>query len=186
MVFHLGRFCPPGDTWRHLETAVLVIKVREGCAAGMNGQRPVLLRNNAQNSPRDREEPSPQCHQCWGRDTLIWTVFFILFLKTLKVPFHLFVCFWLLWVFVAARAFSSYGSRASHCGGFYLLRSMGQASGLQELRHMWLAASRRVESSRTRDWTVSPTLAGGCLSTGPPGKSWTVSFHVNFALIPSI
>ena len=62
-----------------------------------------------------------------------------------------FICFWLLWVFVAARAFSSYGSRASHCGGFYLLRSMGQVRVLQELQCMWLAAPRHVESSRTRD-----------------------------------
>ena len=81
-----------------------------------------------------------------------------LFLKRLNVPFHLFVCFWLLWIFVVAWAFSSYSSRSSHCGGFYLLRSMGQVSGLQELRRMWLAALRHVESSRTRDQISVPCI----------------------------
>ena len=36
---------------------------------------------------------------------------------------------------------------------------------------MGLVAQRHVESSRTRDQTVSPALAGGFLTGGPPGKS---------------
>ena len=40
---------------------------------------------------------------------------------------------------------------------------------------MGLVAQRHVESSRTRDQTVSPALAGGFLTTRPPGKSSYVS-----------
>ena len=34
-----------------------------------------------------------------------------------------FFFFWLRWVFAAARAFSSCGERASHCGGFSCCRA---------------------------------------------------------------
>ena len=36
---------------------------------------------------------------------------------------------------------------------------------------MGLVAPRHVGSSQTRDWTVSPALEGGFLTTAPPGKS---------------
>ena len=43
---------------------------------------------------------------------------------------------------------------------------------------MCLVALRHVESSQTRDWTVSPVLAGRFLSTVPPGKSWQLFFVI--------
>ena len=47
-----------------------------------------------------------------------------------------------------------------------------QAHGLQSLWHMGCVAPRHVASSRTRDSKpMSPALAGGFLTTGPPGKS---------------
>ena len=50
-----------------------------------------------------------------------------LIILTFKKKFILFIYFWLRWVFVAARAFSSCGEGAtlhcgaqtSHCGGFF-------------------------------------------------------------------
>ena len=43
---------------------------------------------------------------------------------------------------------------------------------------MCLVALRHVESSQTRDWTMSPVLAGRFLSTVPPGKSWQLFFVI--------
>ena len=69
----------------------------------------------------------------------------------------------------AERGLSSWGSQA--------LRHRLGSRGFQTLRHRlssrgsWsLAALRHVGSSRTRDRTMSPALAGGFFSTEPPGK----------------
>ena len=81
----------------------------------------------------------------------------------------LFIYFWLHYCFLCAFSsfsewglLSSCGSQASHCGGF-------------SYRRAWaLIASQHVGSSCTRDQTVyrGPTaLAGGFLTTEPPGKS---------------
>ena len=81
------------------------------------------------------------------------------------------------------RAFSSYSkwrllsscsAQVSHCGGFSCCRAraLGHAgfSGCdtwaQFLRGMWNHPGPAVE-------TISPAVAGGFLTTGPPGKSWT-------------
>ena len=50
----------------------------------------------------------------------------------------------------------------SHCCGFFC--------GAQALRHPGLVVPQYVGSSMTRDQTMSPALAGGFLTTGPPGK----------------
>ena len=48
---------------------------------------------------------------------------------------YLFIYFWLCWVFVAARVFSSCGARASHCSEFSCCRAPGsRAHGLQQLQ----------------------------------------------------
>ena len=57
----------------------------------------------------------------------------------------------------AERGLSSWGSQALR----HRLSSRGSWS---------LAAPRHVGSSRTRDRTMSPALAGGFFSTEPPGK----------------
>ena len=60
-----------------------------------------------------------------------------------------------------AGLISSCGVQTSHCSGF-------SCWGLQSLG---LVAPWQVESSQTRDATVSPALAGGFLITEPPQKS---------------
>ena len=105
--------------------------------------------------------------------------------------------FWLCWVFVAVRGLSLVvvrgllsvvaslveehrlqalvleqlrhsGSRAHRLQQLQLAGSRAQA---QELWRTGLVASRHVESSQTRARTRVPALAGGFLTTVPPGKS---------------
>ena len=98
---------------------------------------------------------------------------------------YLFI-YWLHWVFVAVRGLSlvaaselsSYGARASHCGGFPCCRiwflgcmSFSHCSSwAQQLWHIGLVAPWYVESSQTRDWTCVPCIGRQTLP-GPPGKS---------------
>ena len=52
--------------------------------------------------------------------------------------------------------------------------SLQLGSGAHRLQEPWCAgfvALRHVESSGTRGQTHDPALAGGFLTTGPPGKS---------------
>ena len=52
-----------------------------------------------------------------------------------------------------------------------LLCSMGSRRGLQKLQHVGSKLPHGTEeSSQIRYWTLSPTLAGRLLTTGPPGK----------------
>ena len=118
--------------------------------------------------------------------------------------FILFIyCFWLHWVSVAARgAFSSCGERglliavASHCGGFSCCgaRALGMqtsvvvACGLSSCGSQ--ALERRLSSCGARAqllrgmWDLprpglepmTPALAGGFLTTEPPGKPCTIVF----------
>ena len=48
---------------------------------------------------------------------------------------------------------------------------------------MGLVVPRHVGSSRTRARTVSPALAGGFLTTAPPGKSVTGVSNCKFSLL---
>ena len=94
---------------------------------------------------------------------------------------YLFLNFWLLWVLVAAHGLSlvaaSRGYSSLWCAGFslqwlLLLRNMGSrqvgfsSCGLQAqlLYSMWDLPGPAIEP-------VSPALAGGFMTTGPPGKS---------------
>ena len=107
---------------------------------------------------------------------------------------------WLRWVFVAARRLSlvvgSRGYSSLRCTGFslwwlLLLRSTGSRhvgfsscgtraqqlwltgsrAQAQQLWHTGLVALWHEGSSWTRAQIVSPALAGGFLTTAPPGKS---------------
>ena len=49
--------------------------------------------------------------------------------------------------------------------------------GLEELRHVGSVSPRHVDLSRPGVEPVSPALASGFLSTGPPGKSPNFSFE---------
>ena len=83
------------------------------------------------------------------------------------------------------QAFSSCGSGScSLAVGFslqwlLLFRSTAsKACGPQQLWGMGLAALRRVGSSWTGIDPMSPALAGGLLTTGPPGEPSSVAFSL--------
>ena len=79
---------------------------------------------------------------------------------------------------------------ASHYGGFSCCRARTsvaaahrlQACRLQLLWHVGLVAPWLAESCQTRD-PVSPALAGGFFTTGPPGKSQSFFFFFNWCVI---
>ena len=106
--------------------------------------------------------------------------------------FILFIYFWLRWVFVAARGLSldavSGGYSSLRCVGFLLrwlllLRSTGSrhagfsSCGTRSLE-CWLSScgtrAQLLRSMWDLSWPglepVSPALAGGFLTTAPPGK----------------
>ena len=86
--------------------------------------------------------------------------------------------FWLHWVFIAAcRLFSSCGERrllsgysapASHCSNF---SSCGSRASVVAVHGFSCSAACRILVPRPGIKPVSPALAGGFLTTGPPGKS---------------
>ena len=96
--------------------------------------------------------------------------------------------FLLCWVFAVWGFFCLWWAEATlqlQCLGF----SLQWLHGLQQLQFpgsraqallwpMGLGAWQQVGSSWTRDWTRSPTLAGGLLPTEPPGKSHPIGFPV--------
>ena len=105
---------------------------------------------------------------------------------------YLFIYFWLSWVFVAVHGLSlvaaSWGYSWLRCMGFslqwlLLLRGMGSRCGGFSSCGSW-ALERRLSSCGSRAqllhgmWDlprpgiepVSPALAGGFLTTAPPGK----------------
>ena len=124
-------------------------------------------------------------------------VFLFIYLFT-----YLCIYFWLRWVFVAARGLSlvvaSRGYSSLRCTGFslrwlLLLRSMGsRRAGFSscDTWAQWHAGSRAqaqcgVQALLLRGmWDlpgpglepVSPALAGGFLTTAPPGKSCRLVF----------
>ena len=80
----------------------------------------------------------------------------------------------------SALAFSSCGEQgllssedvaAPQCRGFSCCRAQGLGTGAQQLWHMGLVALLHVESSGPGIKPVFPALAGGFLTTGPPGKA---------------
>ena len=95
----------------------------------------------------------------------------------------LFIYFWLCWVFIfCARAFSSCGERGllfiAVRGPLTIVASLvverrlsSCGSRAQLLRGMWDLPRPRLEP-------VSPALAGGFLTTAPPGKpQWLLFLH---------
>ena len=127
------------------------------------------------------------------RLVLDYLVEFILFIYLF---INLLIYFWLHWVFVAPCGLSlvavsgGYSSWASHCGGFSCCRAQAlgvQASvvvarglsscGSRALEHRLSSCGSRAQPLRGM-WDlprpglkpVSPALAGGFLTTVPPGK----------------
>ena len=112
-----------------------------------------------------------QCHQyivhkCSNFSISLPNTFFA-FLKNCVMYF------WLCWVFIAvcgsapvvvSGGRSSYGVWASCCRGF---SCTGWA---QQLGHTGLVALQHVESSQTRDRTVSPVLVGEFSTIGHQGS----------------
>ena len=89
---------------------------------------------------------------------------------------------------VASRGYSSLQGAGFSLRWFLTLLSTGSRSmrGLQHLRHaglrawapLWhtgLVAPQCVGSPQTRTNLVPPSLTGECLTTGPPGKSYTAT-----------
>ena len=129
------------------------------------------------------------------------------FKKFIYLFIYLFIYFWLHWVFIAARGLSLVAASgatlrcsawASHCGGFSCCRawalgswtSVAVACGLSSCGS-W-ALERRLSSCGAQAQLVcgmcdlprpglepvSPALAGGFLTTAPPGKPNVVEFFV--------
>ena len=102
--------------------------------------------------------------------------------------------FWLSWVFTATRGLSLVGvSRRSsllRCTGFSLwwlfLQHTGPKCGVGHCGALGLVASQGMESSQTRDQLMCHALAGGFLTTGPPGKSSIIILDVASGFIVCI
>ena len=107
----------------------------------------------------------------------------MLFPDILKNKFILFISFWLHWVFVAACGLSlvvaSGGCSSLWCAGFtsggsraleLRLSSCGMRALL--LHGMWDLPGPGLEP-------MSPALAGGFLTTAPPGKPYFLIFKQN-------
>ena len=100
--------------------------------------------------------------------------------------FQVFVAMWAFSICVEQGLLSSCGAWASHCGGFSCCRAPALGCmdfsnhGTQALllRGMWNLPGLGMEP-------VSPALAGGFLSTGPPGKSRLYSFLITKRLLPT-
>ena len=155
------------------------------------------LRLSAALESRKRQERSWSPTGFRGRGVLPtpWFCFFVV------------VVFWLCWVFIAACRFSlivaTEGYSLLRCAGFslqwlLLLRSTGSrrwasvvvAHGLSSCGLQ--ALERRLSSCGTWAWLLhgmwdlpgpgiepmSPALAGGFLTTGPPGKSQHLDFRL--------
>ena len=81
--------------------------------------------------------------------------------------------FWLRWVFIAVCGFAPVvvsRDRSRYCV-WACCRGFSCTGWAQQLWRTGLVAPQHVESSQTRDPTVSPVLVGESSSIGPPGKS---------------
>ena len=133
---------------------------------------------------QDSERNAVQAHIC------LETIFVFLFCR---MDFFFFFFFWLHWVFAAARGVSlvaaSGGYSSLRCAVFslwwlLLLRNMGSrragfsSCGSHAAEHRLSSCGARAQLLRGM-WAlpgpglepVSPALAGGFLTTAPPGKS---------------
>ena len=91
------------------------------------------------------------------------------------------------------RAFSSCGeqgllsscsAQASHYCGFSCWRAWGLGHGLSS-RSAWAKLLCSMwDLPRTGMEPKSPALAGRFLTTGPPGKSYTITFEYTMAYLP--
>ena len=97
---------------------------------------------------------------------------------------HIFIYFWLCWVFIAVWAFSSCGEqglpsgsaeRASHCGASLVEHMLcGMWTSVVGAPGLWctgLVALRHVGSSPSQIEPVSPALEDKFFTTEPPGKT---------------
>ena len=125
---------------------------------------------------------------------------FVFIYMMMPLLFFIIIYFWLRWVFVAVCGLSLVAASRGYCSlrfaGFSLwwfsccgaqalgawasvvcgvrpqqLWLAGSRAQAQQLWHTGFIALRHVGSSRTRDRTCVPALAGGFLTTAPPGKS---------------
>ena len=126
--------------------------------------------------------------------------FFVVFFLFFKSLFILFIYFWLCWVFVAARGLSlvaaSGGYSSLRYEGFslrwlLLLESTGSRCAGFNSCGLW-ALELRLSSCGSRTellcgmWDLpgpgliplSPALAGGFLTTAPPGKPGSIGFEM--------
>ena len=88
--------------------------------------------------------------------------------------------FWLCWVFVAARAFLRLWRAGVTlvvvCGLPLAAASLAAERGLSSCGARPSLPHSMWDLPRPGMEPASPTLAGGSLTTGPPGKSTPVSF----------
>ena len=99
-----------------------------------------------------------------------------------KQSFFFFLNFWLHWVFapepeLSLLAVTGGSSLVVVLRLLIAMASLVASPGLEivgsAIWHMGLGAPRHVGSSKTRDQTHVPSLAGGLAATGPPEKSQT-------------
>ena len=116
--------------------------------------------------------------------------------------FFKFIYLWLRWVFVAARRLSlvavSGGYSSLRCTGFSLRWLLVSEHGLQSrrLQQLWHAGSVVVAHGLScsaacgifpdQGLNPCPALAGGFLTTAPPGKSTQYSLNECFPKVVSV
>ena len=153
------------------------------------------------NAPGAKRWHRPNISKAWVQVLVLLPSGFVSFGKFFFFPpnnFILFIYFWLRWVFIAAHGLSLVavrtlccGMRASHCGGFSccgarapgtrtsVVVACGLSScGLWALEHRLSSCGSWVQLLCSMQdlpgpelEPVSPALAGGFLTTVPPGKS---------------
>ena len=108
--------------------------------------------------------------------------------------FNLFIYLWLCWVFISVRGLSLVAASGGHsslrCAGLSLLRPVplrstgSRRAGSVVVAHR-LSCSVACGIFPDQDLNpVSPALAGGFLTTAPPGKPWIQVFReINSILI---
>ena len=137
----------------------------------------------------DRREYLVILHVCQS------TIFIYIYIYILINLFYfIYFYFWLCWVFIAAHGLSlvmaTGGYSSLQCTDFslwwllLLWSTVSRWAGFsscgtqaQQLWYLGLVALQHGGSSWTRDRTCAPALAGGFLTTVPPGKSQSTIFR---------
>ena len=134
--------------------------------------------------------------RCYGLFQAYLLLIAYVFIQLFFFYINIFIYLWLHWVFVAVRGLSlvaaTRGYSSLRCAGFslwwlLLLRSMGSRCAGFSSCGTWAQLLRGMQDLPGPGFKpVSPALAGGFLTTAPPGKSiqffLTISESIFFQL----